>query len=105
MAQQHDSRIDPGKAPAGGTDSPRTQALDREQHYPNDPEERNAAQQRLNDTGTESEPAGVEADVAQADTAVRTGGSQERVRNTPPFGDWDETGPVRPDPEQRRDGR
>ena len=102
MAQQHDSRIDTGKPPASATDSPRTQALDREQHYPNEPEERNAAEQRLNDTGTGSEPAGVEMNIAQADKAARTGGSQERVRNTPPFGDWDETGPVRPDPEHRR---
>lgn len=82
-------------------ESPRTQLLDREQHYPNEVEERNAAQRRLNDTGTGCEPAGVEADIATADKATRTGGSQERVRNTPPFGDWDATGPVRPDPERR----
>ena len=68
-------------------------------NYPGDTEERNAAQVRMNDTGTRHEPPGVQADIATADKRTRTGKESERVRNTPPFGDWDTTGPVSPDPE------
>ncbi len=73
-----------------------------ELNYPGDAEERNAAQVRMNDTGTRHEPPGVQADIATADKRTRTGKESERVRNTPPFGDWDTTGPVSPDPELRR---
>jgi hypothetical protein len=110
MAQDDDSRIDTGsrgntrgtgRSQTSETDNPRTKVLDREQNYPNETEERNASRERLNDTGTGREPATVEPDIAADDKLARTGGSQDRVRNTPPFGDWDETGPVRPDPEHR----
>ena len=76
--------------------SARNRVLDRQQHLPNDPAEPAAAEQRLNDTGTEREPAGVDPDIAIADKEARTGGTRDRVRSTPPFGDWDETGPVSP---------
>ncbi len=102
MAEDRDSRINTARQSMPVPDaSPRSRALDREQHYPNETEERSAAKQRLNDTGTGCEPVGVEPDIADADKTARTGGSQDRVRNTPPFGDWDETGPVKPDPERR----
>lgn len=71
-------------------------------NYPGDTEERNAARVRMNDTGTRQEPPGVQPDIAAADKRTRTGEESERVRNTPPFGDWDTTGPVSPDPELER---
>lgn len=79
----------------------RAEALERQQHYPNEPEERNAASVRLNDSPTGC--AGrKQMDVADADKKARTGTESEPVRNTPPFGDWDATGPVSPDPQLER---
>jgi len=39
------------------------------------------------------EPRGVEKGIADADKKARTGEVKEAVRNTPPFGDFDETVP------------
>ena len=80
----------------------RAKALDKQQHYPNEAEERNAASSaRLNDL-----PDGcagrTQMKVAESDKKARTGSEAEPVRNTPPFGDWDSTGPVSPDPELKR---
>jgi hypothetical protein len=34
---------------------------------------------------------GVQHDIAEADKVARTGSAQERVRNTPPAGAWNDT--------------
>ncbi len=49
----------------------------------------------------EPEPRGIDHSIADADKVARTGSSDERVRNTPPFGDFDDTGP---DQHDRRPG-
>jgi hypothetical protein len=40
--------------------------------------------------GAGDEPRGVERDIADADKKVRTGSTDESVRDTPPFGEFDE---------------
>lgn len=42
---------------------------------------------------TAREPQGVEPHIADADKVARTGTSNEQVRDTPPFGDYDDTAP------------
>lgn len=37
------------------------------------------------------EPRGVEKDIADADKVARTGSTEERVRDTPPAGPWNDT--------------
>lgn len=37
------------------------------------------------------EPRGVQAGIADADKKARTGSTEERVRNTPPAGAWNDT--------------
>jgi hypothetical protein len=39
------------------------------------------------------EPRGVQKDIANADKKVRSGNVNEAVRDSPPFGDYDETVP------------
>jgi hypothetical protein len=97
--REHDSRINTGRPhTASEGDSRRNKSLDDQQHYPNEIEERNAAQERLNDSGTGHEPAHIQEEIAVADKRARKGGRHDEVRDTPPFGDWDTTGPVSPDP-------
>jgi hypothetical protein len=52
--------------------------------------------------GAGDEPRGVEKDIADADKKARTGSPWEPVRDTPPFGDFDEPPFVEAD-EPRRD--
>jgi hypothetical protein len=37
------------------------------------------------------EPRGIDRTIADADKAARTGSNEERVRNTPPAGPWNDT--------------
>ncbi len=39
----------------------------------------------------EPEPRGIDRSIADADKVARTGSTDEHVRNTPPFGDFDDT--------------
>jgi hypothetical protein len=42
---------------------------------------------------TSRERRGIDKHIADADKAARTGNRNEQVRNTPPFGDYDQTDP------------
>ncbi len=64
-----------------------------------DGRDRNLRKDRRPMAGAGDEPSGIERDIADADKAVRTGSTDEAVRNTPPFGDYDDT---RPEGERRR---
>jgi hypothetical protein len=55
-----------------------------------DGRDRNLRKDRRPMPGAGDEPRGVEADIADADRKVRSGTTDEKVRNTPPFGDYDD---------------
>ena len=40
--------------------------------------------------GAGGEPRDIQADIADADKQIRSGSTDERVRNNPPFGDYDD---------------
>lgn len=52
--------------------------------------DRNLRKDRRPMAGAGDEPWGVESDIADADKKARTGSTQEPVRNTPPFGDFED---------------
>jgi hypothetical protein len=52
--------------------------------------DRNLRKNRRPMPGAGDEPRGVDHDIADADKKVRTGSSDERLRNTPPFGDFED---------------
>jgi hypothetical protein len=65
-----------------------------------DGRDRNLRKDRRPVAGAGGEPRGIERDIADADKKVRTGSVEERVRDTPPFGEFDEpafTGADKPD--------
>lgn len=53
-----------------------------------DGRDRNIRKDRRPVPGAGGEPRGVEHKIADADKKVRTGSTNEAVRNTPPFGDY-----------------
>ena len=55
-----------------------------------DGRDRNLRKNRRPMAGAGDEPRGVERDIAEADKKVRTGSGEESVRDTPPFGEFDE---------------
>ena len=55
-----------------------------------DGRDRNLRKDRRPMTGAGDEPGGVVHDIADADKKVRTGSTDETVRDTPPFGDSDD---------------
>jgi len=55
-----------------------------------DGRDRNLRKNRKPMAGAGDEPRGVDRDIAEADKKVRTGSADEAIRNTPPFGDFDE---------------
>jgi hypothetical protein len=55
-----------------------------------DGRDRNLRKDRRPMPGAGGEPRGVERDIAAADKQARTGSAEEPVRNTPPFGEFDE---------------
>jgi hypothetical protein len=55
-----------------------------------DGRDRNLRKNRRPMAGAGDEPRGVEGDIADADKKVRTGSTDEQVRNTPPFGDYED---------------
>ncbi len=50
-------------------------------------------EERRNESGSgeAEEPRGIERGIADADKKARTGSTDERVRNTPPAGAWNDT--------------
>jgi hypothetical protein len=74
-----------------------------------DGRDRNLRKNRRPLAGAGDEPRGVERDIADADKKARTGSAEETVRDTPPFGEFDEPPFVeadKPRPEgPRRDRR
>ena len=64
---------------AGGESSPETEAR----------KHRSCATSR--DSAVEHEPSGVQEGIADADKKIRTGRTDETVRNTPPAGAWNDT--------------
>lgn len=67
--------------------------------------DRNLRRDRSPVPGAGDEPRGVERDIADADKKARTGSTKETVRNTPPFGDFQEPPFVEKDKPPRDDGR
>jgi hypothetical protein len=57
---------------------------------PKQDEGRNRASHR-SDEGVGREPRGVQTGIADADKQVRTGKTEEHVRDTPPAGRWNDT--------------
>lgn len=55
-----------------------------------DGRDRNLRKNRRPMPGAGDEPRGVERDIADADKKVRTGSTDEPLRNTPPFGDYED---------------
>jgi hypothetical protein len=54
--------------------------------------QRHDRKRRHDRAGAESEePRGIDQGIADADKKVRTGSTDEKVRNTPPAGDWNDT--------------
>jgi hypothetical protein len=63
-------------------------------HRPNEDEDRNLVEGHPPEEGVGREPQGVQSDIADADEKAREqSGQKEPVRNTPPFGDFDDTSP------------
>ncbi len=61
------------------------------QNRPNqDGWDRDARKDRAPVPGAGGEPRGVQTDIADAEKKARTGKSDEPVRDTPPFGDFDD---------------
>ena len=61
------------------------------QNVPNvDGRDRDLRKDRSPVPGAGDEPRGIDRDIADADKKVRTGQTDEPVRNTPPFGDDDD---------------
>lgn len=61
------------------------------QNRPNqDGRDRDLRKDRKPVPGAGGEPRDVQHDIADADRKARTGTTDERVRNTPPFGDYDD---------------
>jgi hypothetical protein len=55
-----------------------------------DGRDRDLRKDRRPTPGAGHEPRGVQGDIADADKKVRTGSTEENVRNTPPFGEFEE---------------
>jgi len=70
-----------------------------------DGRDRNLRKNRRPMAGAGDEPRGVERDIADADKQVRTGSTEESVRNTPPFGDYDDQPFDKSREDARRDRR
>ncbi len=70
-----------------------------------DGRDRNLRKDRRPVPGSGGEPRGVERDIADADKKVRTGNTDEKVRNTPPFGDYQDPPFVERDKPRRDDER
>jgi hypothetical protein len=61
------------------------------QNRPNqDGRDRDLRRDRRPMPGAGDEPRGIQSDIADADSKVRSGTTDETVRNTPPFGDYDD---------------
>jgi hypothetical protein len=67
--------------------------------------DRNLRKDRRPMAGAGDEPRGVERDIADADKKIRTGSTEETVRDTPPFGEFDEPPFVEADDPGRDDER
>jgi hypothetical protein len=70
-----------------------------------DGRDRNLRKNRRPLAGAGDEPSGVERDISEADKKARTGSTDEAVRDTPPFGEFDEPPFVESDKPPREDSR
>jgi hypothetical protein len=58
---------------------------------PNQDEERGRVEGRPSEGGIGQEPRGVQEHIADDDKLARTGSVDEKVRDTPPAGEWNDT--------------
>jgi hypothetical protein len=63
------------------------------QNRPNQDTETSGAKADYSDRTVGHEPRGIDSHIADADKEARTGTTDEKVRNTPPFADFDDTVP------------
>jgi hypothetical protein len=63
------------------------------QNRPNQDTETSGAKADYSDQPIGHEPRGIDRHIADADKEARTGTTDEQVRNTPPFADFDDTVP------------